>query len=131
MSDITLITPPDKVYTQEYSFLLIYPSKIIKEQFQTFLANTEVPFHVYIYEMEDDHEAEWLLDVFHIADTVIVDIDNCESSIRSLAAYFIARDKTYWLTNGTTNHYNVISKNRIFDLDFLEKKIGGQFGKSR
>lgn len=128
MSDITLITSPDKVYTQEYSFLLIYPSSIVKEQFQNFLAQIEMPSHVYLYENKDDHEVEWLLDVFHIVDTVIIDIDNCEKTIRDLTSYFIAKDKTYWLTNGTGNYYNVISKNRVFDLDFLNNKIGGQFG---
>jgi len=131
MSDITLITSPDKLYTQEYSFLLIYPSSIVKEQFQTFLGKHTTTFHVYLYENKDDHDVEWLLDVFNIADTVILDIDNCERSIRDLTSYFIAKDKTYWLTNGSGNYYNVVSKNRIFDLDFLDNKIGGQIGESK
>ena len=129
MSDITLITSPDKLYTNEYRFLLIYPSSIVKEQFQNFLAKTSQQFHVYLYENKE-HDVDWLIDVFNSVDTVIVDIDNCDNAIRDLAGYFIARDKTYWLTNGTGNYYNNISKNRIFDLDFLENKIGGQLGES-
>lgn len=130
MSDITLITSPDRLYTNEYSFLLIYPSSIVKEQFQNFLANNLQKFHVYLYENED-HDVDWLIDVFNYVDTVIVDIDNCDKAIRDLTGYFIARDKTYWLTNGTGNYYTNISKNRIFDLDFLNNKIGGQIGETK
>ena len=125
MSDITLVTPPDKYYSQEYSFLLIHPSAVIKSQFQDFIETFNKPVIVYLYEKEEeDHEPEWLLDCFYKADCVIIDIDNCDTRIRDLTSYFIAKDKTYWLTNGGDNFYNMISKNRIFGLDFLSSKLG-------
>jgi hypothetical protein len=124
MSDITLVTPPDKYYSQEYSFLLVYPSAVIKSQFQDLVENFRKPVVVYLYEKEDDHEPEWLFDCFYKADCVILDIDNCDTKIRDLVAYFIAKDKTYWLTNSGDNLYNIISKNRIFNLDFLSSKLG-------
>lgn len=127
MSGIKLITPPDRIYTTEYSFLLVYPSKIVKEQLQTLLIDTSKSINVYLYEPEKEHEIEWLLDVFFQVDTVILDIDNCDTRIRELAAYFLSKDKTYWLTNGQDSFYNVISKNRVFDLDFLKHKIGDNF----
>jgi hypothetical protein len=125
MSGIKLITPPDRIYTTEYSFLLIYPSKIVKEQLQTLLIDTSESINVYLYEPEKEHEIEWLLDVFYQVDTVILDIDNCDTRIRELASYFLSKDKTYWLTNGQDSFYNVISKNRV--LDFLKHKIGENF----
>jgi hypothetical protein len=124
MSDIKLVTPPDRLYTQEYSFLLIYPSSIIKEQFQNLIAQSNLNFHVYLYDLDTDQEYEWLLDTFNHVDTVILDIDNCKPIVRSLSSYFISRDKTYWLTNGESPVYNIISKNRIYNLDFLVDKIG-------
>lgn len=124
MSDITLVTPPDRLYTQEYSFLLIYPSAVIKEQFQQLLAEAPNNVIVYLYELNSNHEFEWLLDTFNQVDSVILDIDNCESIVRSLTGYFIAKNKTYWLTKGDNPVYNIISKNRIFNLDFLKNKLG-------
>ena len=124
MSDIKLVTPPDRLYTQEYSFLLICPSPIITEQFQKLLATIDIDVHVYLYDKTKNHEYEWLIDTFNQVNIVIFDIDNSDPSIRSLAGYFIARDKTYWLTNGENSVYNTISKNRIFNLDFLTDKIG-------
>lgn len=123
MSNIKLITPPDKLYSQEYSFLLIYPSTVVKSEFQDLISKLDKPFHVYWY--DDDQDVEWLLDVFHLVDIVIIDIDNCTSKIRDLTAYFLTKDKTYWLTNSGENYYNKLSSNRIFALDSLSEIIGG------
>lgn len=132
MNDITLVTPPDKLYDTEYSFLLIYPSKIIKEQFQGILQKFDHPFTVYLYELDENNQnIEWLMDMFYKADCVILDIDNSDARVRDLASYFISKTKTFWLTNAGDNVYNTISKNRIFDLDYLETKIGGHFEKTK
>ena len=125
MSNITLITPPDKLHSTELTFLLIHPSNVIKEQFQNLVAKHDNPCHVYLYEGKHD-DIEWLLDVFYQADIVILDIDNSPTKIRDLTGYFISKDKTFWLTNGGENYYNVISRNRIFDLDYLDAIIGGK-----
>jgi hypothetical protein len=122
MSNIKLITPPDKLYSQEYSFLLIYPSSLVKSEFQDLISKFKKPFHVYWY--DDDQDIDWLLDVFHQVDLVVLDIDNCPSKIRDLAAYFLTKDKTFWLTNSGENHYNKLSSNRIFGLDSLSGIIG-------
>lgn len=127
MNDITIITPPDKVHSQELSILLVYPSKIIKEQLQNIIADFDYPFHIYLY--EEDFDPYWLLDVFQQSDIVLIDIDNCTTKVRDLVSYFITKDKTYWLTNGGDNYYNIISRNRIFDLDFLKSTIGGKLEK--
>jgi len=125
MSNITLITPNDKIYTSETSILLVYPNSKIKEQLQNILTEYNCSVHIYLYEIEENHEIEWLFDVQGLCDYTIIDIDNCTSPIRDLASFLISKDNTFWLTNGTGSYYNVISKNRIFDLDFLKTKIGG------
>lgn len=132
MSDVALITPPDRLYTNEYSILLIHPSAIVKEQFQNMLLETDISVHVYLYELEgEEQEPEWLIDVFQQVDLCIMDIDNASFEVRSIAGYFLSRDKTYWLTNSTESLYNKISKNQIFTLDFLVSKLGGNFEKKQ
>jgi hypothetical protein len=125
MSDIKLITPPDKMYSQEYSFLLVYPSTLVKSEFQDLISKCDFPLHVYLYENSSDDNIDWLLEVFHQTNLVILDIDNCPARVRDLISYFITKDKTYWLTKGGENYYNRISRNRIFTLDVLESIVGG------
>ena len=126
MADINLITAPDRLFNNVISFLLIYPSKSVKEQFNFLLQNNMQSFNVYLYEsLSDVHEIDWLLSTHKIADYTILDVDNCPAEIRDLVSYFIANPKTYWLTNAEQMFYNKISNKRIYSLDYFADKIGG------
>jgi hypothetical protein len=127
LTNVNLITPPDRLYNNNYSFLLIYPSTIVKEQFNNIISEDARALNVYLYEVEhDEHDPDWLLSLAKQADCVILDIDNCPSNIASLASYFIANTNTYWLTNGEQMWYNKISPNRIYNLDSI---VGGTIEK--
>ena len=109
--------------------MLIYPSSDIKEQFQNAIAFIDQPFNVYYYEQNDlEHNVDWLLSVCKIVNTVILDLDNTSSRIKTLASYIIADPKTYWLTNDTQSYYNKISINQVYNLDFIQATIGEHFG---
>jgi|SRR5210317_661149 hypothetical protein len=124
MHKITVITPPDKVFNNNFSFLLVYPNNDIKQQFQDLIADIDHPFNVYYYEQDDlDHNVDWLLSLVNIADCVIFDIDNTALKIRTLASYIIAQNNTFWLTNDNDTYYNKLSTNRIYNLDFIKEKI--------
>ena len=124
MSDITLITPPDHIYNDTYSFLLIYPSSNIKEEFNKVIGSVENYFNVYLYDGSDVNP-DWLLATAKQVDCIILDIDNSPVEINNMIGYFIANPKTYWLTKGEHMYYNKISNKRIYNLDFI--KNGGNF----
>ena len=142
MSDLTVVTPPDTLLTNNVSFLLIYPSRDVKDDFQNLIIRFDEPFTVYIYEIpelekdleiedesikkKDLHDIDWLLKHCYIANNVILDLDNCPQSIRDLASYIIANTNTFWLTNSTNMYYNKLSNKRIYHLDFLVDTIGEQ-----
>ena len=127
MPNITLVTPPDKVFNHNKSVLLIYPSNSLKEEFQTLVQDWNVDFNLYVYDLEStEQNFDWLLSLCKIADYVIFDIDNSTSEVRDLASYIIANTNTYWLTNAAESVYNNISMNRIYDLTFLtEGELNG------
>jgi hypothetical protein len=127
MPNITLITPPDKVFNFNKSILLIYPSETLKQEFQTLVQDWDIDFNLYIYNLESaEHNYDWLLSMVKIADTVIFDIDNSTSEIRDLASYIITANlHTYWLTNAAQPVYNNISINRVYDLTFLKGEMNG------
>lgn len=127
---INLITPPDRLYNNDYSFLLIYPSNDTKEQFNNLIGEIDQAFNVYLYDaQDDDHDPDWLLSLSKQADCVILDVDNCPAEVSSLTAYFIANSNTFWLTNGEQVYYNKISPNRIYNLDNILQKSGDKFEK--
>jgi hypothetical protein len=120
VDSITLITPPDRLFNNSYSFLLIYPDSQIKEQLQNIIADWDEPINVFIYEQDElEHNIDWLLNTCHRVDNVILNIDQCPSKVRDLTSYIISFPKTYWLTNGSDTYYNYINLNRIYNLDYL------------
>lgn len=120
MTTINLITSPDRIFNDNQKILLIYPTTEIQTEFQTtVLEYIEDDLDLYIFDISKPSSAEidWLLVAVNMVDKIIVDIDNCDSTIRMLLGYIIAKSKTYWLTNSTDPVYTYISKNRIYNLD--------------
>lgn len=130
MSRLTVVTPPDRLYNNNISFLLVYPSNFVKEQFQETIGNFDKDFTIYLYEQDNMlHDVDWLLSYCSVADFVIFDVDNCPSSIRDLSGYIIANTNTYWLTRSDNTFYNKLSANRVWHLDFLREQIGDKLEK--
>lgn len=122
MPNITVITPPDKLFNNNKTILLIYPSDTLKTEFQTVVQDWEIDFNLYIYALEPtEHDFDWLLTVSKLSDIVIFDIDNSASEVRDLTSYLVANTNTFWLTNSIDPVYNKLSMNRIFDLSFLKQ----------
>ena len=129
MHDITLITPPDKVFNKNVSIFLIYPTAEIKKSLQDILAEINNPINVYLYDKVDTHDFDWLLSVHKYADIAILDLDNIDTELTQIVSYLISFDNTYWLTKGSTMLYNKISNKQIYNLDFLNDKLGGNIEK--
>lgn len=125
---ITLITPPDKVFNQNHSCLLIYPSDSIRKQAQDILSLKNGFQNIYLYSVDDENiNIDWLLSVAKMSNIVILDYDNCPEHVRHLASYIISLPHTYWLTSDDKWCYNKLSPNRIYGLDAIENLIGGDF----
>lgn len=122
LGKITLITPPDKLFNLNLSYLLVKPSVSVKEKFQTILSNLIDDINVFIYDT-DDNDISWLLSVSQTVDCVIVDIDNCDYITKQFISFIIAHPNAYYITNEDFIPYNLISKNRIYDLDWIIDKI--------
>lgn len=122
---INIITAPDKLLNKSKSFFLIHPREEITLQLQNFLQNyQEKQCNVYMYmpENEDEEDIKWVLDICHIADYIVIDIDNCSTSIRNFLSYMISLPNVFYLTNDEVTPYNYISVNRIFNLDWLTER---------
>ena len=127
---LLLITPPDKLFNQNYSVVLIYPSDAVREQAQEILANTQGQINIYLYNLpEEEADVDWLLTTSKMSNIVILDYDNSPSHVKTLSSYLVSLPHTYWLTNDDWMLYNKLSPNRIYGLDIIEDLIGGQLEK--
>lgn len=123
MNDITIITPPDILYNDTKSILLITPSANTKNIIQDILKQSIESANVYLYEPDLETNIEWLLSLTKIVDITILDLDNCDINTRVFASHFIAQSNTFYLTNDGVTPYNLISKNRIYDFTWLENLL--------
>jgi hypothetical protein len=125
MTKINIITTPDVIHNKSLSFLLVQPSSNVRDQFQNLLEKFDQPLNIYLYDPQTDEERtyDWLLNVTKFVDYTILDIDNLDSIERNLASYIVSLPNTFYLTNDEFTPYNILSVNRIYNLDWLYKKL--------
>jgi hypothetical protein len=122
LGKITVITPPDKLFNSTLSYLLVKPSKLVKEQFQTILSRSIDDLNVFIFDTEDQ-DIDWLLSVAQQADCVIIDIDNCDPITQKFITYLLTEPNVHYITNDELTPYKLINQNRIFNLDWIIEQI--------
>ena len=114
---LNLITSPDKLYNNNLSFTLVYPSTTTKEQFNEMAKKLGKNLNVYLF--EESNDLGWLLDVCNTSDYIILDIDNVAASHKWIIGKILSYDKTFYLTSAESMHYNMLCNRRIFDVGQL------------
>jgi hypothetical protein len=105
------------------SYLLIKPSTHIKQQFQTILSQSIDDLNIFIYD-QDDSDIGWMLSIAVQVDCIIIDVDNCDPTTQKFITFLIAQpNNVYYITNDETTPYNLISKNRIYNLDIIVERL--------
>jgi len=125
LGKITLITPPDKLFNLTLSYLLVKPSTYIKQQFQTILSQSIDDLNVFIYD-EQDTDTSWMLGVALQVDCIIIDVDTCDAITQKFITFMLAQPNAYYITKDETTPYNLITKNRIYNLDWIIERIKNQ-----
>jgi len=128
VTKINVITPPDIIYNNALSITLICPNDWIRRQLQSILETVEVNCNVYLLD-ENNVDMEWCLALLKMSDVFIYDIDNSPEILQNFSSYIISHDNVFWLTNTEYVHYNLLSVNRVYDLNFLKDTIGGYLEK--
>ena len=116
LGKINLITPPDKLYNTNISYLLVKPSTKVKVQFQTMLSDIKEDINVYVFDGEES-DIDWLLGVAQIVDFVIIDVDNCDQLTKLFISLLLTQPNTHYITNDEITPY----KKQQVELDSLKK----------
>lgn len=118
LGKINLITPPDSLFNHNVSYLLIKPNTKLKMQFQTLLSSITEDVNVYIYDV-DEADMAWMLNAANNADIIIIDVDNCDPITKNFISLLMAQPNVYYMTNDEITPWNLINRNRIFNLDWI------------
>ena len=125
LGKITIITPPDNLFNSTLSYLLVKPSLTMKQQFQAILSRSIDDINVYIFD-DCDTDIAWLLHSANQVDCAIIDVDNCDPVTKSFVTFLLYKPNVHYITNDELTPYNLISKNRIFDLDWIVEQINNE-----
>jgi hypothetical protein len=122
MSDITIITPPDILNNDVLGLLLIFPSTILKNDINRVVSKYNIPINIFLYETQES-DLKWMLTHSKKVDYTILDIDNCDLNTRTFVSHLVAQPNTFYLTKDNVTPYNIISKNKFYDLSWLENVL--------
>jgi hypothetical protein len=122
LGNINLITPPDRLYNSNVSYLLVKPSTKVKMQFQNLLSKIEEDINVYVFD-DNETDIDWLLSVAQSTDFVIVDIDNCDSQTKLFIGLILTQPNAHYMTSDEITPWNLISKKRIYNLDWINEVL--------
>ena len=122
LGKINLITPPDKLYNTNISYLLVKPSTKVKVQFQTMLSDIKEDINVYVFDGEES-DIDWLLGVAQIVDFVIIDVDNCDQLTKLFISLLLTQPNTHYITNDEITPYKLLSRNRIYNFEWLNEVL--------
>jgi hypothetical protein len=67
-----------------------------------------------------------MLSVSTHVDVIIIDIDNCDPMTRLFVTFMLAQPYAYYLTSDETTPYKLISRNRIYDLEWIKQLNQGE-----
>jgi len=126
MNDITVITPPDMLLNDSYSVCVICIDEILKKHLHEILLTTNRAVNIYVYENSNNDNIAWLLNVIKYSDFVLLNLDNCDLLTNCFASHIIAQSNCFYLTKDNSTPYNLISKNRIYDLAILENILNNR-----
>jgi hypothetical protein len=122
LGKINLITPPDRLYNSNVSYLLVKPSTKLKVQFQSKLSQIDDDVNVYVFD-DEEHDIDWLLSVSQSTDFIIVDIDNCDQLTILFVALILTQSNAYYYTVDEVTPWHLVNRNRIYNLDWIQEVL--------
>ena len=125
MNQITIVTPPDKLYNQGIDILLIYPAKDIKNDMQALLFETEAPINLYLYEgNQAEPYINWLFDIHRMCKLCIIYLNILPQQLKFVESFFISFKNTYYRSSGENILFSKISSNRFYSINDINNLRG-------
>jgi len=126
---INLITPPDHLYNNNFSFNLINTNDIEKEKVSLFLKKQEDDKEINLYAYSNENNPNWLLKTVNGKIPTYINLDNTTDISVKYISYILSMSNVYYYTNDKNNKeiYSLINVNFVDNVNsFLDKVYNEQ-----
>jgi len=126
---INLITPPDHLYNNNFSFNLINTNDIEKEKVSLFLKKQEDNKEINLYAYSNENNPDWLLKTVNGKIPTYINLDNTNDISVKYISYILSMSNVYYYTNDKNNKeiYSLINVNFVDNVNsFLDKVYNEQ-----
>ena len=126
---INLITPPDHLYNNNFSFNLINTNDIEKEKVSLFLKKQEDNKEINLYAYSNENNPSWLLKTVNGKIPTYINLDNTTDISVKYISYILSMSNVYYYTNDKNNKeiYSLINVNFVDNVNsFLDKVYNEQ-----
>jgi hypothetical protein len=113
-----LISPPDHLFNNNPSYLLVKPSKTLKIEFQQILSESVDDVNIFIFD-DVDTDIAWLLTASNQVGFIVIDIDNCKEDVIPFLGLLLMHPNSCYISNNDDIPWGLINRNRIFDIGDL------------
>ena len=106
---MNLITAPDTLQNDNPSILLVNPSNVDKEQFNSIAKDFKSDINLYLFQEEIPEDTDqWLINIANMVDHIYVNLDQSKR-IEWLTGWLLKFNKTFYLTTADHMSYNIIN----------------------
>lgn len=121
---INLISPPDRLHNNNFTFNLINTTPEEQEAVSMFLAKNDVAEEVNVYVYNNESNPNWLLETVDGKNNTYINLDNTGDISVKYTSYMLSQSNVYYNTNddNSSEIYSLINPNRISSVtNFLDR----------
>jgi len=124
-SKINLITPPDTIHNNNFSFVMINTTPAEQEKTSYFLAKEGDNKEINVFVYNNESNPTWLLNHVNGKHHTYINVDNCLDISVKYISYMMSQSNVYWSTNDNNSKelFGLINTNFIDNIDTFLKRV--------
>ena len=128
MAKINLISPPDKLHTNNFSFCVVNLTQGEQQDLSHYLSNKDFEKDINIYVYNNESNPSWLLDAVNGNKTTYINLDNTSDISVKYISYLLSLSSVYYSTQDKTTQeaYSLLNHNLVENINaYMETIFNG------
>jgi len=129
---INLISPPDKLHNNNFTFNLVNTTPKEQEEVSMFLAKNGRSEEINVYVYNNEANPTWLLDIVDGKNNTYINLDNTGDISVKYTSYMLSQSNVYYYTGdeNSSEIYGLLNQNKVSSVtEFLDRIYEQRNGK--